>query len=66
MNLNELMRRYAQLRQELSASYDARPWPSQRIDDLAEKLSDTEREIAALHVNAVPWSPEPGPLPAPS
>lgn len=66
MNLDELMRRYAQLRQELSASYDARPWPSQRIDDLAAKLLDVEREMGALRVSATPWTAEPGPLPAPS
>jgi len=56
MELDDLLRRYDRLRHELSRAYNARPWHSQRIDELAEQLVETEREISTLHgaVSVVP------------
>lgn len=48
MHLDQLMGRYFRLRHELSLAYREQPWHGARIDRLAEDLSATEREIAAL------------------
>ncbi|HWH82853.1 MAG TPA: hypothetical protein VNU71_11530 [Burkholderiaceae bacterium] len=48
MDLEQLMGRYFRLKQELSIAYRAQPWHSGRIDRLADDLTATEREIAAL------------------
>ena len=48
MNLEQLMGRYFRLQQELSIAYRQQPWQSTRIDRLADDLSSTERDIAAL------------------
>lgn len=48
MHLEQLMGRYFRLKQELSVAYRQQPWHSARIDRLADDLSATEREIAAL------------------
>jgi hypothetical protein len=47
MELDQLLDRYHGLQQELSVAYDSRPWPSRRIDGIAEDLMATERAIAA-------------------
>ena len=46
MELEQLMDRYQGLQHELSVAYDSRPWPSRRIDGIAEDLMATERAIA--------------------
>jgi hypothetical protein len=46
MELDQLMDRYQGLQHELSVAYDSRPWPSRRIDGIAEDLMATERAIA--------------------
>ena len=51
MNLEQLMGRYFRLQQELSIAYRQQPWQSKRIDRLANDLSSTEREIAALQAS---------------
>jgi hypothetical protein len=48
MDLEQLMGRYYRLKQELSLAYKLQPWHSGRIDRLADELTATEREIAAL------------------
>ena len=48
MHLEQLMGRYFRLKQELAHAYRERPWHGARIDRLADDLSATEREIAAL------------------
>ena len=48
MDLEQLMGRYFRLKQELAIAYKAQPWQTGRIDRLADELSATEREIAAL------------------
>ena len=48
MHLEQLMGRYFRLRQELSLAYREQPWHGACIDRLADDLSATEREIAAL------------------
>lgn len=49
MELQPLIGRYFRLKQELAIAYNAQPWHSGRIDRLANELSATEREIAALN-----------------
>ena len=46
MDLETLMDHYLRLQHDLSSAYERRPWPSVLIDQLAERLSATEREIA--------------------
>lgn len=46
MSLGLLMRRYLRLRRQLSLAYSARPWPTERIDRLANGILATERLIA--------------------
>ena len=48
MDLAQLMGRYWRLKQELEIAYEAQPWHRGRIDRLANELTSTEREIAAL------------------
>ena len=48
MQLEQLMGRYFRLKQELAVVYRERPWHGARIDRLADDLTSTEREIAAL------------------
>ena len=48
MYLEQLMGRYYRLKQELSLAYREQPWHGPRIDRLADDLTATEREIAAL------------------
>jgi len=48
MRLEQLMGRYFRLKQELVVAYREQPWHGARIDRLADDLSATEREIAAL------------------
>lgn len=48
MQLEQLMGRYFRLKQELAVAYRERPWHGARIDRLADDLTSTEREIAAL------------------
>ena len=48
MPLGLLMRRYLRLRHELSLAYTARPWPTERIDRLADRIVATERLIASV------------------
>ncbi|WP_298835473.1 hypothetical protein [uncultured Piscinibacter sp.] len=48
MRLTLLMQRYLRLRHELSVAYGARPWPTQRIDRLADRIVATERLIATV------------------
>lgn len=48
MDLEQLMGRYFRLKQEFSIADLAPPWQSGRIDRLADDLTATEREIAAL------------------
>lgn len=48
MNLEHLIARYFRLQQDLSIAYRQSPWHGDRIDRLAENLSATERQIAAL------------------
>ncbi len=61
MELDALFGRYNRLKHELDAAYQSLPWPSGRIDRLADDLALTEREIAARHVNppatAASWQP---------
>jgi hypothetical protein len=47
MELDSLMQRYMQLRDELSLAYKAQPWESGQIDRLANDLSLAEQEMAA-------------------
>ena len=54
MNLEQLMGRYFRLQQELSIAYRQQPWQSTRIDRLADDLSSTERDIAALQATGAP------------
>ena len=48
MNLEQLISRYFRLQQDLSIAYRQSPWHGDRIDRLADNLSSTERQIAAL------------------
>lgn len=45
---NELIRRYKRLRQILERAYAQRAWNSQRIDLIADALSEIERRLARL------------------
>jgi hypothetical protein len=47
MELDQLMDRYLALQKELSVAYEMRPWPSRRIDGIAEDLMATERQIVS-------------------
>lgn len=47
-HLEQLMGRYFRLKQELAQAYREQPWNGSRVDRLADDLSATEREIAAL------------------
>jgi len=46
VDLETLMDHYLRLQHDLSSAYERRPWPSVLIDQLADRLSATEREIA--------------------
>jgi len=48
MHLEQLMGRYFRLKHELAVAYREQPWHGARIDRLADDLTATEREIAAL------------------
>ena len=48
MDLEQLMGRYFRLKQELAQAYREQPWHGARIDRLADDVTATEREIAAL------------------
>ena len=48
MDLEQLTGRYARLKQELAAAYKSEPWHRGRIDRLANELSVTEHQIAAI------------------
>ena len=48
MEIRSLRGRYARLQAELSKAYAEQPWPSGRIDRLAEEIAATERAISAL------------------
>jgi hypothetical protein len=52
MKLEQLMSRYFRLKQELAIAYRQQPWQSTRIDRLANELTSTELEIAALEAGA--------------
>ncbi len=49
MDLEQLTGRYIRLKQELAMAYKAEPWHQGRIDRLANELTATERELAAMH-----------------
>ncbi|MEP7296083.1 MAG: hypothetical protein ABI702_07830 [Burkholderiales bacterium] len=59
MNLEQLMGRYFRLQQELSIAYRQQPWQNTRIDRLADDLSSTERDIAALQAGRARPIPQP-------
>jgi len=59
MNLEQLMGRYFRLQQELSIAYRQQPWQHTRIDRLADDLSSTERDIAALQAGRARSNPQP-------
>ncbi len=48
MDLEQLTGRYVRLKQELAAAYNVEPWHRGRIDRLANELTATEHEIAAI------------------
>jgi hypothetical protein len=54
-HLEQLMGRYFRLKQELAQAYREQPWNGARVDRLADDLSTTEREIAALQPPDAPY-----------
>lgn len=48
MDLEQLTGRYRRLKEELARAYSQQPWPTGRIDRLAQEISETELAIAAL------------------
>jgi hypothetical protein len=48
MQLEQLMGRYFRLKHELAVAYREMPWHAARIDRLADDITSTEREIAAM------------------
>jgi len=48
MDIEKLATRYFQLKQDLSIAYNAQPWNGGLVDRLANEISRTEQEIAAL------------------
>lgn len=43
-----VLQRYAQLRADLARAYEARPWRSEEIDSIADRLARTEAELASI------------------
>ena len=48
MTLDQLMGRYFRVKQELAVAHRQQPWHGSRINRLADDLTATEREIAAM------------------
>ncbi len=51
MDLDQLNGRYLRLKDELASAYAQQPWPTGRIDRLAEEIAQTERAIAAIEAS---------------
>jgi hypothetical protein len=45
-----LIRRHARLRRQLQIAYGLDPWPSDRIDRIADRLAATERALVQARV----------------
>lgn len=52
MSLDALTQRHFRLAQALAMQYRARPWVSSRLDQIANAIADTERQIAELNASA--------------
>lgn len=48
LGLAQLAAHYLRLKQELEAAYEARPWPSEHIDRLADEIAATELRLARM------------------
>ena len=48
LDLEQLTGRYRRLKDELASAYGEQPWPTGRIDRLAQDISKTEREMTAV------------------
>ena len=48
IDLDQLNGRYQRLKDELASAYAQQPWPTGRIDRLAEEIAQTELAIALI------------------
>lgn len=48
MELDQLVGRYLRLKQELSIAYKSQPWHGSQVDQIANEIARTEREIASI------------------
>lgn len=60
MRLEVLLKRYLRLQHEVSVAYERKPWPCALIDQLTERVSRTEQEIAAVARSSRNSQPFPG------
>ncbi len=62
MDIEQLSGRYRRLKDELAAAYAEQPWPTGRIDRLAQEIAETEQAIAGVSPRAASAQSEAGPV----